>query len=228
MIREEINKRQYRNIVKSINGGYIYKENGKLYKLDKTYSNDMLTRRRIFHDSREINVDQIEWLSGMRFAVVKSSLPEGLLIYDHEPVGIIYPRYFEVYNPLNDVYKEDTDLMLGNIRKAVENNLELTSHDIYNADFAAKNVLYKGSDVQLIDLDGKHIKRSSYSNYNQVYSYFMDDFFRIAYKKLVSIYGKDKHDIIRRELIKIFPNPMNGYEENTPLEVLDKLERILK
>ena len=230
MIREDISKREFRKMVKETHGGYTYVKDGKFYKLDKDHAYNMYAKKRITTSYDEIKVDQIEWLSSLRWKVKHSYLPEGILTFEHTPIGIIYPHYFDGYSELLDCSSESTDVMLNNLRQAIINNLELTDNDIYNADFAGKNVLYKNSDVELIDLDGRHIKRSSYSNFTQVYSYFIPDLFRIFVDKLISQYGKEHTKELLTELRSAFPNPKNGFERLDPLETIDRVEkmRILK
>jgi hypothetical protein len=217
-------------MIKNAKNGYIYNDNGRCIKLDKISASDMLKHKKVLHTFRDLSVDQIDRLSNLQKYIKNSSLPEGIISYDHSPVGIIYPHYFEGYSDLLSVGEEENDLMLSNIRKALDNNLELTEHGIFNTDFAGKNVLYSGSDVQLIDLDGKHIKDENISNYSQVYSYFIVDMFKVIYSKLVRIYGVEHKEEIRKYLLSVFPDPRNGIDKYDPYTTLDEIEksRILK
>ena len=230
MIRDDISKKDYLKILKSIKGGYIYNYNGKMIKFDKTFAGQMMTKKRINPSTTpDIKVDQIDWLSNIGRRIKYSYLPEGIISYEHTPVGVIYPRYFEGYDSLLELSNEDSDILLSNMRMAILNNIELTDNGIYNTDFAGKNVLYKDNDVELIDIDGKHVKRAENSNYNQAYGYFIPDMYRIIYEKLVRIYGKENSKEIANELRTLFKS-YTYMNRETPLEIMDEVEkmRILK
>lgn len=229
MIREDIKKKDYLRILKSSKAGYIYNDNGRLIKFDKCFAHDMLKYKKIKTYYGEINIDQIYWLSSLRYKIKNSSLPEGILFYDHTPVGVLYPHYFEGYDILDNLFKEDSQLLLSNLRKSIINNIELTDNGIYNTDFALKNALYKNNNVELIDLDGKYIKSREQSSLNQVYSYFYVDMLDVIVKKLVRLYGIDETKRMIPELKKIIiRNELCNRE--SPLHIVDEVEklRILK
>ncbi|MBR4178856.1 MAG: hypothetical protein IKR57_05885 [Bacilli bacterium] len=226
MIREELTKRDFKRIIKELNGGYIYNDHGRMIKFDYRYLDEMKKYRQLISAFGDINPEQIAWLSSVN--VKKSYLPSGIVSYDRTPVGVIYPHFFEGYKPLTSVSSEDSELMINNLTSAIENNLELIDNGIVNADFAAKNVLYKGSRVELIDLSGKHIKRGLYTDsYQKTYSYFLPDLYRIIGNKLTRLYGVDEARRIVKELVI-----MNGNrcERETPLEIIDNVKkmRVLK
>lgn len=230
MIRKDIDRKTFINIVKNSQGGYIYNANGKLYKLEHVAASDILKNRHLIHHGyKNINVDSIEWLSDLQKYVRKSHLPEGLLIYEHTPVGVIYPCFYDGYKPLTEVSKEPTSVMLKNIKTALLNNIELLDNGVYNCDFAFKNVLYQGDDVKLIDLDGKYIKTEKNSNYNQVYSYFSSDLLKAIFEKYGDIYGHDAAIKALPYLRGLFPSPGEEYTKYGLLDVIDTVERkILK
>ena len=126
MRREEISKRQFLRIIKELNGGYIYNDHGRMIKFDLTYLSEMKKYRQLLSAFSSINVEQIEWLSNVR--VKNSHLPEGVVICDRTPVGVIYPHYFEGYKSLFHVSEEDSGLMIDNMKTAVDNNLEFDVH----------------------------------------------------------------------------------------------------
>ena len=223
MIIKDFNKKEYLKILKEIRGGYIYNYNGKLIKFDKIYAGEMLTRKRITSQFGTIKKDQIEWLSRLN-GKVNSSLPEGIIYYEGIPVGIIYPHYFEGYKNLLGVVDEDLSTFYDIITKATDNNLELIKNGVCNTDLAFKNVLYKDSDVQLIDLDGNHIKRSSDSNYTEAYYYFVKDLFLVIKNRLLKTYSKEETKEILSDLVQYFPNP-NEFKYDTPYEMLDAVKR---
>ena len=230
MIIEDISKREFLKMLDSIETGFIYNYKGKMIKFDKTFAGQMMTKKKINpSSSTDIKVDQIFWLSSLNSRIKNSSLPEGIVSYEHIPVGIIYPHYFKDYKSLLELSNEDYKLLLSNLRRAIKNDIELTDNGIYNTDFALKNALYRGSDVQLIDLDGKHIKRRENSNYAQAYSYFTPDMFMVIARKLVKIYGKENAEERIKELKNIFMY-YRQMDRETPLMILDEVEksRILK
>ena len=226
MRREEISRRQFLKIIKELNGNYIYNDHGRMVKFDLTYLDEMKKYRQLLSAFSSINVEQIEWLSNVR--VKNSHLPEGVVICDRTPVGVIYPHYFEGYKSLFHTNQEDSKLMLDNMSTAVENNLELIDAGVVNTDFAAKNVLYSGKHVELIDLSGKHIKRGLYNdNYEPAYSYFIPDMYKIIGTKLIGLYGVEETKRILKELKESIPN---GYYREKPMEIIEGIDkmRVLK
>ena len=197
-----------------------------MIKFDINTLNNIKRYNEVIDPFGGINVYQIEWLSGVE--VQNSSLPEGVVFYHKMPIGVIYPHYFEGYDSFLELYKEDSDLILDNLTKAINYNLELIDHDIVNTDFCAKNILYSGTDVQLIDLSGKYITRGLYDdNYVSAYGYFMPDLYSIIYTKLVKLYGKEESKRIMLELRKSVAGEI---DREKPLEVVETVRkmRVLK
>ena len=225
MIRENINKKQFLQIIKSLNGDYVYNDNGRMIKFDIKYLNEMKQFKNVFSAFGDINPEQIEWLSNIQ--VRHSHLPQGVMYFDRVPVGVIYPYYFSGYNNLFHLTEEDSELLLDNLRSSIENNLELIDNGVVNYDFAAKNVLYSGKHVELIDLNGRHIKRGLFGDYSPAYSYFIPDIYKILTIKLIKLYGSEETKRILSEIKK-----MTGYgvDRETPNIILDNVEkmRVLK
>lgn len=218
-----ITRREFRKIIKSNGGYYIYEKDGKLIKFDKTYANDIFKFGDLYSHSIGIDSQQIEWLSSLNGSV-KSSLPIGTINYNGIAVAVTYPHFFKGYSSLENVKDEEASLFLQNIRSAAEDNAELMRNGVYNNDFAFKNVLYRSSDVELIDLDGKHIKRKNDSNPGNVYTYFIDSLRRAVYFKLVSTHGVEQAKRIMAEIKHLFPDT-SLYKEDTPIEIIDGIEK---
>ena len=227
MIKENIRYFKYNRIIKDANK-FIYhdKNNNRMIKLDKDCTSDMQNYHSIMISTPSINESQIEELSSKQKYIHNSSLPEGIIYYSHLPVGVIYPNYFEGYKTFEELFNEDVDLIIYNLKQAYYNNLELIHNNIYNKDFAFKNIMYKGGNVELVDLDGKLIGNKNNTTYTQMYSYFMYDLYRSLKKKIEELYKKDSSDILNE--IKYNYTTTNTID--FPLEIINKIEmkRILK
>lgn len=227
MIEEKTNIFKYRNMIRE-SKNFIYKDpvTNMAYKLDKDAANDMLEHYRVFVTSSKIDKDQIEWLNNTSRYISKSYLPCGVLNYGISPVAIIYPKYFDGYKTFEELYREDNLTIFKNLRQALLNNRELLNNGIYNTDFSFKNILYKGNEVELVDLDGKHLKKKEYSNYNQVYMYYLHDLKKLVWKKLPYIYGSDT-DKVYAEIQKMLDLPVETVDIDYPFDLLDKVEKRL-
>ena len=224
MLKENITRRGFKRIIKSNGGYYIYSDNGRLIKFDRIYASDIVKFGDLYSHSSEINPYQIEWLSSLNGIVKNSSLPIGTVNYKSTAVGVIYPHYFYGFNSLQNISNEDSILFLQNIKAAILNNMELMQNGIYNNDFGFKNILYSGSHVELIDLDGKHIKRKEDSNPTRVYTYFIQDLRKSTYFKLIKLYGEIEAKKIMSEIDILFQS-YSSYEEDTPLELVESIEK---
>ena len=231
MIDKKVGYFKYNKIIKEAeNHIYHDKKTNMAYKLDKPSATEMKAHHKISVNTPEINTRQIEMLSAKNQLVDHTYLPCGLVHYDLFPVAIIYPYYFEGYQTFEELYKEDSDTILERVARAYFNNRELLENDIYNKDFAFKNIMYKGSDVELVDLDGHHIGNSSNSTYRQVYSYFYRSLLRCIRLKLELLYGEHNEELYEaaREMIA---RAIDEEEDIArPMQLLDEIQmkRILK
>lgn len=211
--------------------GNVFNVDDRLYKISKGYFFDILNDRRLAYNSREVNVEQIKWLSSMTGIVTKSRLPNGIIEYKDIPIGVIYPYCFEDYKDFNSLSSETSELILDNIRVATENTINLFEADIYNTDLVSKNILFQNKDVQLIDLDGKYIKNSLYADINDVYTYFLASAFEIIVKKLHQQYPDIDVKKIASEIRPLFLLKTQFVTPiDYPIQVINKIEkmRILK
>ncbi len=182
----DFKRREMKQFIKeyTFNNGTVHLENGKKYKLDRAFVEDMKRRHDATLDHYGVDRNQIEWLSSKRNDVTLSTLPSGIITFEGIDVGVIYPRFFYDYDSFNNMSREDTLLILKNIRSAISKNEELLSNGIVNINFVTKDIMYCSDDVQLIDLDGSHIKREGYASYEGLYTRFVHDIYGIIDDKL--------------------------------------------
>ena len=227
MERLDLEKRDLKKLFKENNmhEGYVFEMNGRLIKISKEFASDF---NRVFASIRSnygINVDQIEWLSSLRSQIKHSMLPSGVVSYDHANIGVIYPRMFKGYDSFNELHEEDESLLLRNMTTAALNNLELMNNGIYNCDLLNKNILYKGRDVQLIDLDGKYVKDSRTGRVSTVYSYFISEMYKVFMSKIASCHSKEEYLEIMKEMKSLFKEYNTRLSEvDLPFEIIDKVE----
>lgn len=233
MERLDLEKRDLKKLFKENNmhEGYVFEMNGKLVKISREFASDF---NKVFASVRNnygISVDQIEWLSSLRHNVKHSMLPNGVVSYDHTNIGVMYPRMFKGYDSFNNLHNEETSLMLRNMRSAASNNLELMEHGIYNCDLLNKNILYKGTDVQLIDLDGKYVRNAKNGRVSTVYSYFISEMYKIFQKKIASCHSKEEYVEIMKEMSSLFKAYNSRLDDaELPFEIIDEVEsmKVLK
>ena len=92
---------------------------------------------------------------------------------------------------------------------------------IYNKDFINKNILYKGEDVQLIDLDGKYIS----NEYCNTYEYFIDNLRTILMQKIRKGYSVKEFLEIMKEVDSIIKEGYNS-SIDCPLQIVKKVEKM--
>ena len=229
MERIYLHKQDLKGLIKqgSINNGTIYCKNGKKIKLDRDFINDITRKHVMARGKYSVDFDQIAWLSSKQRDVQKSTLPSGLITYQGVDVGIIYPRFFEGYYDFKNISREDTIRILKNIRTAIMNNEELIDKGILNQGLICKNIIYKDDDVQLINLDGKYIKKEGMASYSSIYEYFLDDLYNVLEATLkvkcrghASEYSKGV--LALREILK-YRADLN--KRDCPIRAIDEIER---
>ena len=227
MIKENTNLFEFRKMAEKAveKQDCVIEKNGKAYKLDMDCVNQSLRRFFVPINVSRIKPEQIEWLSDKARYINHSWLPCGVLNATITPVAVIYPYYFEGYNTFDELYNEDSKLIFKNLRTALLNNRELLNNDIYQTDLSFKNILYKGKDVQLVDLDGRYVKPGKWSNYNQVYQDYLIDLKHLVKSKLDLLYGEDAAKAFK-EVEHLF-----DYKEDIdidyPFDIVDELEKKL-
>ncbi len=229
----ELSKRDVKSLIKqgSVNNGTIYLDDGKKYKLYRDFINDMMKAHMPTRGNYGVNRKQVELLCSKQRNVEHSTLPSGILTYDGIDVGVIYPRFFYGYKSFDELSKEDSILLLKNIRRAILNNEELFSNGIFVQELLGKDIIYSGEDVQIVDLDGKYIKTGESVPYVDMYTYFIKDIYRVIDEKLryqcrghASEYSK--HILELRDIIDALNTNLIDY----PKRMIDEIEkrRILK
>lgn len=226
MVIKEISDKELRGLLKSdiyIIGdtNQCYVDNDLFYKISRIYLYDLKTG---YPNIRNyVNYDQICDLVEKQSRIKKTSLPLGVITHHAVPIGVIY-KYHRGYNDFNTLSIENSDLILDNIRSAINNNLELMEHSIYNIDLCNKNILYNKNDVQLIDLDGKYIKFNK-NALDEQYFYFINSIFRIINAKLRSLYDPHTVNKIMDEILDFYRYE-TVLEKEQPLKVVDKVEKM--
>lgn len=205
---------------------YLFRVDDELYKFDVNFLYNLK-----YGFKMDIDQNQIEMLCEKQKNIHKTKLPKGIVIYQNVVLGVIYD-YFDGYDSFLKLHLEDLNIIFLNIRSAIDKNIELLENDIYNVDFTSRNILYKGSNVELIDLDGRYIRNSMSSNVRSVYCYFLESIKSIFLEKLNGNCSLEEYSEFNRELNylcdsrKMGSNPSFDY----PYDVVDKIEksRILK
>lgn len=207
----------------------VFKVDNGVEKINKDLLFDL---RRFYHIMMPISLvdaEQIKWLHEKQENISSSKLPNGIIEFEHKPIGVIYPQYFENYKTFNEIYKEATDLFFENFKQAISKNIELMNNGIYNYDFTMGNILYKIDDVQLIDLDGKYISKRQ--DYHKVYLYFMMGLLTQIIKKIETEYDEYNQKLALAELRAILCSiPNQETKIDYPYQVLEEVEdaQILK
>ena len=169
---------------RGLNNRNVFVEHGQKYRLDLTFVEDFMKTKTAVRPYYGVDREQIEWLDSKRYDVKESILPSGVITYQGVDVGVIYPKYYLGFTSFEELSKEETLLLLKNLRKAIANNEELLRNGIFNSDFVLKNMLYSGERVGLIGLDGKYIHREEDSSYSSVYGYFAEELYKLLEHKL--------------------------------------------
>lgn len=230
MIEEKTNLFKFRKMAEEAveQKDYVLERNKRAYKLDMDCVNASLERFFVPLNTSSIKPEQIQWLSDKARYIEHSWLPSGILYTNFNPVAVIYPYYFKDYKDFNELYTEDSKVIFRNLRRALLNNRELLNNDIYQTDLSFKNIIYKGKDVQLIDLDGRYVKPGKWSNYDQVYQDYLIDLKRLVKNKLNLLYGEDADKAF--EEVKHLFEYKEGIEIDYPFDLIDELElkKVLK
>lgn len=200
---------------------YLFRVGDELYKFDVNFLYNLK-----YGFKMDVDPGQIEMLCEKQKNVYKTRLPKGIVMYNSVVLGVIYD-YFDGYESFLSLHLEDLDLIFLNIRSAIDKNIELLDNDIYNVDFTSRNILYKGCDVELIDLDGRYIRNSKSSNVRSVYCYFLESIKAIFLGKLNGSCSLEEYSEFNREINylcdcrKMGCNPSFDY----PYDVVDKIEK---
>lgn len=225
---EKLNKHELKEIIKqgSYNNGTIYFTNGKKYKIDIEFIDDFIRKHAITKGHYGVDRNQIEWLSSKQDNIKKTTLPNGVIVFDGIDIGVIYPKFFVNYKNFKNLEREDSILLLKNLRTAILNNEELLMNGIYNQNLLSKNILYKDEDVQLIDLDGKYIKKEA--SYSTGYEYFLKEMYKLIDNNLrnhcrghASEYSKRM--LALQEILKNYRSDINQFD--CPRRVLKTIEK---
>jgi hypothetical protein len=200
---------------------YLFRVGDELYKFDANFLYNLKYGFKMNVDPR-----QIEMLCDKQKYISKTKLPKGIVIYNDICLGVIYD-FFEGYSSFLDLHLEEFNLIFSNIRSAIDKNIELLENDIYNVDFTSRNILYKNSNVELIDLDGRYIRNSESSTIRSVYCYFLESIKSIFLEKMYGKCSLEEYSEFVREIgylcdsRKMGANPSFDY----PYDVVDEIEK---
>lgn len=197
------------------------------YGVEKINKDILFDLQRFYHimmPVAQIDEEQIKWLCEKQENISSTTLPNGVIYYEQYPIGVMYPRCYEGYKSFNELYKEDTKLFLENLKQSVIKNIELINNGIYNYDFTMSNILFKGEDVQLIDLDGKYISKCE--SVQRVYSYYMIGLINQIIKKIDSQYNKHEKELAIIELKAILSKiPSIPMQIDYPILILEEIQK---
>lgn len=195
-----------------------------IIKIYKDVMADLLQYGTLIYPFGLVNPEQIEWLVSKQSYVKGSKLPNGIVYLEEIPIGVMYPEYFKGYSNFDSISEEETPLMMSNFRLASDKNIELVSNGIFNVDLSMQNILYKGNNVELVDLDGKYIYPKE--SYIRVYSYFVYGMMKQIYDKISTQYPEEEAKRAIKELQKrIDYLEKKGMTIEYPHQVLDEVEK---
>ncbi len=177
----KFNKQEMRQLLgeQGLSNGNVFVEHGKKIRLSHDFVDDFKKTKTAVRPSYGVDREQIEWLDSKRYKVQESKLPGGVVEYQGVDVGVIYPSYYLGFQTFENLSREDAILILKNLKKAIANNEELLQNGIFNEDFVLRNMMYLGTKVGLIGLDGKYIKREENSSFARVNEYFPSELNRL-------------------------------------------------
>jgi len=234
METKKLSKLELKSLIKqgSINNGTIYNTDGKKYKIDREFLEDFVRKHVVTRNHYGVDREQIEWLMSKQKDIKHTTLPNGIITYEGVDVGVIYPRFFYGYKNFHSLPREEEILILKNLRTAIANNEELLRNGIFNENFLNREIIYSGDDVQLINIDGKYIKKEGMTTYSSVYSYFLNDLYKMLNEALL-LKCRGHASEYSRCILALRDILNNRSDINTidcPRNVLDEIEkeRILK
>ena len=230
MLRERLDDIKYSKMIHNSKNFY-YEDyvSHKLYKLDKNCAINKIDNKLSSRFISKIDDEQINWLNSLNSVVNNSDLPIGVAYYSSTgsliPVAVIYDSIFLSYKSFNNLSKENDDLIFNNLRKAVNNNMELLKYGINNVGFSFNNIVYKNKNVKLINLDGYNIKNES--NNDEVYKRFLNDLEQLFIYKLSQYYTMDEVKDIYQEYKYMFSDYTSNMSNDYPMVVIDEMQRKL-
>lgn len=222
-----LDKKEVKELLKTppVAGSFnVFEDNGGIIKIYKDPMFELERYATVIFPGSLVSEEQIHWLESKQVYVTGSNLPNGIVYYEKLPIGVLYPRYFEGYKNFYHLHEESVETMIQNFRTAIDKNMELIKNGIYNFDFTMHNILYKGNDVQLIDLDGKYV--TDRLSVARVYSYFVYGMMNEIYDKVRELYGEKEALIIIKKLTKIVDSiPLDNSSFDYAHTVLDEVEK---
>ena len=222
-----LDKKEIKELLKSapVAGSFnVFEDNGGIIKIYKDPMFELERYATVIFPGSLVSEEQIHWLESKQSSITGSTLPNGIIYYEKLPIGVMYPKYFEGYKNFYHLHEESVETMIRNFRTAIDKNMELIQNGIYNFDFTMHNILYKGNDVQLIDLDGKYV--TDKLSVARVYSYFVYGMMNEIYDKVRELYGEKEALIIIKKLTKIVDTvPLDNSSFDYAHTVLDEVEK---
>ncbi len=222
-----LDKKEIKELLKSapVAGSFnVFEDNGGIIKIYKDPMFELERYATVIFPGSLVSEEQIHWLESKQSSITGSNLPNGIIYYERLPIGVMYPKYFEGYKNFYHLHEESVETMIRNFRTAIDKNMELIQNGIYNFDFTMHNILYKGNDVQLIDLDGKYV--TDKLSVARVYSYFVYGMMNEIYDKVRELYGEKEALIIIKKLTKIVDTiPLDNSSFDYAHTVLDEVEK---
>lgn len=228
MIIRELNKEEFKTLLKNTpiycKGYYgtLYRDGDNLLKINNTYIRDYT----LYHKLREkglVDLEQMAIYEEKKPFIKNSMLPKGIIKYKGIWIGVIYDIY-DNYDTFDSLYKEDSDLIINNIRLSIIKNMELINNDIYNTDLCNDNILYQDNNVELIDLDGSFIKYDKKYLY-ETYFYYILGIESVIFNKLKSLYGQEEYTKIWNKMETFF-QISKDIDINFPNIVMDNVEKM--
>ena len=202
----------------------IFEVNGTTQKIYKDVMYELQKYKKVITPYSLADMEQVRWLSSQQMYIKSTMLPDGVIMNSDYSIGVSYPKYFFDYENFYALASCSPDVVIHDLRLAVEKNIELMERGIYNYDFTFNNILFKDKDVQLIDIDGKYV--SSRQSYERVYSYFTHQMIELLVSIIRQQYGfeESKKAIIelKERLKQVYAS---GITIDHPNRILDEIEK---
>ena len=105
-----------------------------------------------------------------KYPFIYNSLPIKYINFYNCRIGVIY-KYHKDYKNINNLINEDWQTFLNVLVNIGNCQRELIEAKIYYMDYKSENILYKGTDVKIIDLDIPNPNIYGYNNFDELISF---------------------------------------------------------
>ena len=129
----DYNKREIKKLLSKNSTGVfnIFEVNGTTQKIYKDLMHELQKYKRVITPYSLADMEQIRWLSNQQMYIKSTQLPDGIIMNSDYPIGVSYPTYFFDYENFYALSSYSPDIVIHDLRLAVEKNIELMERGIY-------------------------------------------------------------------------------------------------